>query len=67
MRYHCATSALPAFLRADMTLAETLTGSKPGYVTRVAGSNPPPLRASRVRNRAAIYGRMFSAGDWRSW
>ena len=31
MRYHCATSALPAFLRAVMTLSQPCVMSQSGY------------------------------------
>ena len=64
MRYHCATSALPASLRALTTLSDALRMSQLHYAARQitlgarAGANKRPELCGRID---AVQ------GDWRSW
>jgi hypothetical protein len=71
MRYHCATSALPASLRARMTLAETgtdvQTGARTGSTALRMCVRPPPSASIVTRGCSAPLRCGRPAGDWRSW
>lgn len=55
MRYHCATSALPALLRALMTLSQRCEMSQSGYLGACHASN-------HRRNRPPRYGKIIEHG-----
>ena len=55
MRYHCATSALLAFLLASLTLADAPSLAKP--------FDGPAWRRGPRLDMAVL----ASQGDWRSW